>query len=66
MSIHAPAPGYRDFTSGISGGVGYRGYSWSSAVNGIYGADLDFYSQYLNASDSDYRTHGRQLRCLSE
>ncbi|WP_300681735.1 hypothetical protein [uncultured Rikenella sp.] len=61
-----PAPGYRGYTSGAPGGVGSYGYSWSSAVSGIYGRFLWFHTQDLGPSDTDYRAHGRQLRCLSE
>ncbi|WP_294601048.1 hypothetical protein [uncultured Rikenella sp.] len=46
--------------------VGNGGFSYSSAVSGIYGLGLKFYSQYLNASSSDTRGFGFQLRCLSE
>ncbi len=65
-----PAPGYRDFGrtgyGGVARLVGYFGFSWSSATSGIYGLDLNFYSQHLYTSYSDYRGHGFQLRCLSE
>ncbi|WP_299458148.1 hypothetical protein [uncultured Rikenella sp.] len=47
-------------------GVGYYGYSWSSAVSGTYGVFLNFGTQYLNPSNASYRGHGLQLRCLSE
>ncbi|WP_294594883.1 hypothetical protein [uncultured Rikenella sp.] len=46
--------------------VGHYGFSWSSATSGIYGLDLNFYSQSLSTSYSDSRAHGFQLRCLSE
>ncbi|WP_304708402.1 hypothetical protein [uncultured Rikenella sp.] len=64
------APGFRDpghhgqFGNAIY--IGDFGYSWSSATNGIRGMDLNFSSQTLGASSSDYRAHGFQLRCLSE
>ncbi len=47
-------------------GVGHHGFSWSSVTGGVYGLDLNFYSQYLSASFSDSRAYGFQLRCLSE
>ncbi len=61
-----PAPGYRNSYSGDPVYVGNYGFSWSSATSGIYGLDLNFNSQHLYASYSDYRAHGFQLRCLSE
>ncbi|WP_294600972.1 hypothetical protein [uncultured Rikenella sp.] len=65
-----PAPGYRD--AGYYGrlgdlmSVGNDGYSWSSAVSGTYGVFLYFDAQYLNPSYVTFRSHGLQLRCLSE
>ncbi|WP_294598889.1 hypothetical protein [uncultured Rikenella sp.] len=47
-------------------GVGSSGFSGSSATSGVYGLDLNFGSQDLNASSSDRRAFGFQLRCLSE
>ncbi len=61
-----PAPGYRNNISGVSGGVGYSGFSYSSSVSGNLCLDLYFHSQHLNISISDNRAHGFQLRCLSE
>ena len=65
-----PAPGYRYYTSGVLGGIGHYGYSWSSTTNrtvsGIYGRFLWFNSQGLDPSDANDRATGRQLRCLSE
>ncbi len=61
-----PAPGNRYANSGDPVNVGNGGFSYSSAVSGIYGLGLKFYSQYLNASSSDTRGFGFQLRCLSE
>ena len=60
------APGYRNNISGVSGGVGYSGFSYSSSVSGNLCLDLYFHSQHLNISISDNRAHGFQLRCLSE
>ncbi|WP_294594798.1 hypothetical protein [uncultured Rikenella sp.] len=64
------APGYRDFGragwEGIARHVGNYGYSWSSAVSGINGRFLWFYSQVLDPSNSHHRANGLQLRCLSE
>ncbi len=61
-----PAPGYRYYATGASGGVGGYGYSWSPAVSGVYGQFLWFNSQDLGPSNSNDRATGRQLRCLSE
>ncbi len=61
-----PAPGYRDWPSGAPVSVGNHGFSWSSATSGIGGLDLNFSSQHLSTSRSDYRALGFQLRCLSE
>ena len=64
------APGFRDAgyfnAPGRLSGVGYGGFSWSSATGGIYGLDLNFSSQRLYTSYSDSRAYGLQLRCLSE
>ncbi|WP_294593814.1 hypothetical protein [uncultured Rikenella sp.] len=60
------APGYRNYSSGVPGGVGHSGYSWSSAVSGIIGRFLHFNAQSLTLSNADYRSYGFQLRCLSE
>ncbi|WP_294598212.1 hypothetical protein [uncultured Rikenella sp.] len=46
--------------------VGNNGFSWSFTTGGIYGLDLNLYSQGLSTSSSDRRGHGFQLRCLSE
>lgn len=60
------APGFRYYDSGELATVGYRGFSWSSTTSGNNGLELNFYSQILYASHADYRTHGFQLRYLSE
>ena len=60
-----PAPGFRHHASGAPGSVGY-GYSWASTVSGTNGMNLNFRSQLLYTSRSDYRAYGLQLRCLSE
>ncbi|WP_294601156.1 hypothetical protein [uncultured Rikenella sp.] len=46
--------------------VGNGGFSWSSVTSGINGVELYCHSQDLDTSGSDNRTHGFQLRCLSE
>jgi len=50
--------------------VGYFGFSWSSAFydsgDHYRGLCLDFHSQSLDPSCSDYRGYGFPLRCLSE
>ncbi len=61
-----PAPGYRYRDTGEPVGVGFHGFSWSSATRGIDGLDLSFNSQHLGTSRSDHRAGGFQLRCLSE
>ena len=61
-----PAPGCRNGTTGVPGGVGSYGYSWSSAVSGTGGVFLDFYSTWLNPSSADGRAYGFQVRCLQE
>ncbi|WP_297832615.1 hypothetical protein [uncultured Rikenella sp.] len=62
-----PTPGYRsNGSSGVLYFVGYYGFSWSYAMSGINGLDLNLSSQSLNPSYSDYRALGFQLRCLSE
>ncbi|WP_294600861.1 hypothetical protein [uncultured Rikenella sp.] len=61
-----PAPGLRERANGGLVNVGIHGFSWSSVIGGISGLDLNFHSQILNASASDCRAHGFQLRCLSE
>ncbi|WP_294599797.1 hypothetical protein [uncultured Rikenella sp.] len=63
---HHPAPGYRHRDTGALVNVGRYGYSWSSAVSGNNGVFLNFGTQHLSTSYSDYRAHGFQLRCLSE
>ncbi|WP_294593266.1 hypothetical protein, partial [uncultured Rikenella sp.] len=58
-----PAPGYRDFGrtgyGGVARLVGYFGFSWSSAFydsgDHYRGLCLDFHSQSLDPSCSDYR-----------
>ncbi|WP_294600370.1 hypothetical protein [uncultured Rikenella sp.] len=64
--IPVSAPGFRDSNSGVLGGIGNGGFSYSSSVNGIGGLNSNSYSQYLNTGNSDYRASGLQLRCLSE
>ncbi len=66
LQITRPAPGFRDSNSGVLGGVGNGGFSYSSSVSGIGGLNSNSYSQYLNTGHSDYRASGLQLRCLSE
>ena len=65
-SAERRASGCRSAHSGLPVDGGDGGFSWSSVTSSIYGLDLNSYSQYLNASFSDYRAHGFQLRCLSE
>ena len=63
------APGYRHYISGEPGGVGYYGYSWASTTSGVSGANgmgLGFCVTWLSPSGAYGRSHGFQLRCLSE
>ncbi|WP_294600804.1 hypothetical protein [uncultured Rikenella sp.] len=64
------APGFRDAgnrgRAGEPVGAGYYGYCWSSAVSGIRGVYLDFYTQSLDPVHASNRAYGLQLRCLSE
>ena len=65
-----PAPGFRDAGNhgrlGAPVGSGNYGYNWSSSFSGTSGVFLNFGTQHLYTSFSDYRGHGHQLRCLSE
>ncbi|WP_294601074.1 hypothetical protein [uncultured Rikenella sp.] len=61
-----PAPGYRDAISGDPVNVGNSGYSWISTVSDINSLYLRCLATGLNSSSTTYRTHGFQLRCLSE
>ncbi|WP_294600755.1 hypothetical protein [uncultured Rikenella sp.] len=61
-----PAPGYRIASTGTLDGFGYSGYNWSSTTSGTFGIFLDIYPNGFNASSTDTRAYGRQLRCLSE
>ncbi len=58
--------GFRHRDTGVPGGVGNGGFSWSSTVSGTHGVFLDFYSTWLNPSNAYYRAHGLQVRCLQE
>ncbi|WP_294594346.1 hypothetical protein [uncultured Rikenella sp.] len=60
------APGYRWPISGVPGGVGNDGFSYSSSVSGILGMTMSFYVTSFTPSYSFNRAAGRQLRCLSE
>ncbi|WP_297628315.1 hypothetical protein [uncultured Rikenella sp.] len=46
--------------------LGSNGYSWSSSVSETHGMVLRFPTQNLNPSYAHHRSHGFQLRCLSE
>ena len=65
-----PAPGYRYYTSGVLGGIGHYGYSWSSTTNrtvsGIYGRFLCFNSHGLDPLHAHELATRRQLPFLSE
>ncbi len=59
------APGYRHRDTGALNNVGNNGYSWSSAVSGTNGMNLNFNATWLNPSNANNRGYGLQLRCLS-
>ncbi|WP_300726326.1 hypothetical protein [uncultured Rikenella sp.] len=61
-----PAPGYRSYSSGVPGGVGNLGYSWSSAVSGINSMHLNFNVTWFGPSNADSHAYGFQLRCRAE
>ena len=58
--------GYRNIPTGALGGVGRNGYSWSSAVSGVYGMYLGFYATWLLRGSTNNRAYGFQVRCLQE
>ncbi|WP_297831313.1 hypothetical protein [uncultured Rikenella sp.] len=60
------APGFRDITTGKSGGIGNNGYNWSSSVVDSYGIYLRFVMNVVQPSYPNGRANGLQLRCLSE
>ncbi|WP_304708132.1 hypothetical protein [uncultured Rikenella sp.] len=64
--LRRPAPGFRNFSSGVLTHTGNFGYSWSRTIFDIYARLLDFYAVYLTATSANYRAYGLQLRCLSE
>ena len=66
-----PAPGYREAgyrgaNSGGLNGVGHEGTVWCSATGGTGGAILLFDIPRLTPGHTVARSHGFQLRCLSE
>ncbi|WP_298080795.1 hypothetical protein [uncultured Rikenella sp.] len=61
-----PAPGYRERSNGELVGPGGYGYSYSASFNNSHCFWLDFKPTWLNPSHTHGRTHGFQLRCLSE
>ncbi|WP_298081285.1 hypothetical protein [uncultured Rikenella sp.] len=62
----SPAPGFRYHRSGLPGGVGDGGYSWSRTPMAGDGMGLDLGTQHLNTNHLCHRVYGRLLRCLSE
>ncbi|WP_300730488.1 hypothetical protein [uncultured Rikenella sp.] len=46
--------------------VGNDGFNWSATANVFFGVYLNFSMQLLNPSTANHRSHGFQLRCLSE
>ncbi|MDO5968187.1 FISUMP domain-containing protein [Flavivirga aquimarina] len=64
--LKLPVAGYRSFSNGSLGNVGFFGYYWSSTVNnGTFAKRLSFYSSdaYMN---SNYRAGGFSVRCLKD
>ncbi|WP_297625277.1 hypothetical protein [uncultured Rikenella sp.] len=61
-----PAPGFRGANSGGLNGVGHEGTVWCSATGGTGGAILLFDIPRLTPGHTVARSHGFQLRCLSE
>ena len=61
-----PAPGYRSYASGALNYVGYEGSVWSASALGAYGVYLRFVMGTTQPGNPDGRSHGFQLRCLSE
>lgn len=61
--------GYRHWVSGALTGVGWNGYSWSSAPYGSGSASagiLNFYATFVNPLNGSYRAHGFPVRCVRE
>ena len=63
--LFIPAGGYRGRYGSTLYHVGYRGYSWSSAITGSDAHFLHFYYGGVCPQYGSYR-HGLQLRCLKE
>ncbi len=61
-----PAPGARHYSTGVLGGVGNSGRSWSSTVIDYRSYFLDFYSTLIYPGFPTYRTQGLHVRCLRE
>ncbi|WP_294601270.1 hypothetical protein [uncultured Rikenella sp.] len=64
------APGYRDFGYTVAAGelayTGDLGFSWSATASDINGIYLHFGTRAILFSYANSRSHGFQLRCLSE
>ena len=61
-----PAPGFRNWLSGVPNSVGGHGSCWSSAVSSMQSMNLDFYTTWFSSNSAHHRDYGFQLRCLSE
>ena len=61
-------PGYRMYNSGALWCAGDYGYSWASSIHSGSGHahSLHFNNGGIAPNNSNYRTYGRQLRCLQE
>ena len=66
-TIWYPASGYRYFSDGSFGYVGYFGYYWSASPNDSDAYGLNFSSiGYVDPSSYYYRAGGYSVRCLQE
>ena len=66
VKVWYPAPGYRNWGTGVLGGVGYGGNYWSSTVNGTNINYLNFNPGNIYPINANVRTYGNQVRCLRE
>lgn len=65
--IFFPASGCRDYSAGSFHGVGRYGYYWSGSVyDATHGFYLGFYTTAVYPQDSNARSFGFPVRCVSE
>ena len=66
-TIFFPVSGFRNYSDGSLGNVGYYGYYWSAVPNDTYnGCLLDFYWSYVNPQSNSSRSCGFAARPVSE